>query len=417
MPLIGASAGSIFGGVVLDIVGRKKVILFTSLPFFAAWIMVAYAKSVEVLLSARFLAGVADGLAFCAVPMYLGEIADPRIRGLLGSSCSISWILGMLLINTIGSYISISITAIISSVVPVLLLVTFMWMPESPYFLIMKNQAEEAKRSLRIFKGVGDVDSEFERLSVAIKEQNTNTGKFLDLFTVRSNRKAVLIIMGMRAVQQCSGTMAITFYAQTIFKTAGDDISPTTASIIYFTVQLLMTSVSSIIVDKTGRRPLLIFSIIGAGLCLFIEGLYFFLRLDTSLKIERYSIIPVIALIAFVVVFGMGLQAIPILLLGELFPTNVKAFALGLADIYFNVIATIISKFFQIVKDHYGMHVPFLVFTACCAIGLVFIIFCIPETKGKTLEEIQMELRGQPKTIIPKPEEKLENFRKLPVDV
>ncbi|KAK5640546.1 hypothetical protein RI129_011357 [Pyrocoelia pectoralis] len=398
IPLLGATLGAIFSGFILDVIGRKKGVLMTSVPFFVSWLMVAYAKSVAVLLVARFIAGIADGAAFCAVPMYLGEIADVKIRGLLVSSCSLMWIFGMLLINIIGAYTSIKLAAIISSVFPAVLLVTFVWMPESPYYLIMKGRMDEARRSLRIFKRVHEVDGELGRLSAAVKEQSTNTGKFLDLFTVSSNRKAILIVMGMRAIQQCSGMLAITFYAQTIFKSASDDLSSSTATIIYFSVHLAVACISSLIMDRTGRRPLLIISTVGTAIALLLEGLYFYLKTDhPDLGISRYSFIPVAALISFIILFGIGLQTIPILLLGELFPTNVKAFALCVADIYFSIVATIVSKFFQAMKDNYGMHVPFFAFTVCCAVGLLFIIFCVPETKGKTLEQIQEEFKGKSK--------------------
>ncbi|XP_031356961.1 facilitated trehalose transporter Tret1-like [Photinus pyralis] len=393
-PLGGATLGAIFSWFILDVIGRKRGVLLTAAPFFASWLMVAYAKSVWVLLVARFIAGIGDGLAFCSVPMYLGEIADAKIRGLLGSSCSIMWIFGMLLINIIGAYTSIKVAALISSVFPVVLAATFVWMPESPYYLIMKGRVNEAKESLRIFKRSRIVEDELGRLFNAVQLQNTNTGKFLDLFTVGSNRRALLIVMGTRAIQQCSGALAFTFYANTIFKKASDEISSTTATIIYFSVQLIVASTASLVMDRTGRRPLLIVSVIGSGAALLLEGLYFYLKSDhPSLDVSRFSYIPVAALIGFVVLYGIGLQSIPILILGELFPTNVKAFALGLADIYFNVVATLVSKFFQAMKDHYGMHVPFFSFSVCCAAGLFFILFFVPETKGKTLEQIQDEFK------------------------
>lgn len=110
----------------------------------------AYAKSVVVLNVARIIAGAADGATFTAVPMYLGEIAGPSIRGLLGSSCSVTYIFGILLINCVGLYLSIPVTALISSVLPVFLLFTFIWMPESPYYLIMRGRLEDARRSLQV---------------------------------------------------------------------------------------------------------------------------------------------------------------------------------------------------------------------------------------------------------------------------
>lgn len=396
MPLIGAAIGSLITAATVDILGRKKTILLTSFPFFAAWIMVAYARSVVVLVVGRLLAGAADGATFTAVPIYLGEIAEPKIRGMLGSSCSATFIFGIFLINAMGSYLSITVTALLSSLVPIALLLTFMWMPESPYYLLIRGNIAAAKKSLQIFRGIKEVDIELNRIDTAVKEQMQNTGKFVDLFKVSSNRKALFIVLGLRAAQQFSGTMAITFYAKSIFSETGN-LSANTATMMYFSIQLCLCIISSIIVDKSGRRPLLIVSITGAAVCLLIEGIYFYIDKCTSVELSNFSFIQAFALIGFVIMFSLGMQTIPILMLCELFPTNVKAYALCLADIYFCIIASIVSKFFQYMKDNFGIYVPFFAFTICCTLGLVFIILCVPETKGKTLEDIQSELREQKK--------------------
>ncbi|XP_063914995.1 facilitated trehalose transporter Tret1-like isoform X2 [Zophobas morio] len=395
MPLIVALIGALLAASIVDILGRKRTIIATCLPFFAAWIMIAFSHSLPVLYVARFIAGVADGLAFTVVPMYIGEIADPKIRGLLGSGVSTSWIFGILLINVVGSYLSITTTALVSSVVPILALLTFIWMPESPYHHVMKGEFEEAKKSLQVLRGRDDVDNELSRVSKAVIAQTQNTGKFLDLFTTKSNRKAVYIIMVLRGAQQFSGATAITFYTQSIFKEAGEDISSELATIIYYTVQFLLNILCNSIVDKAGRRPLLILSLLGSALALFVEGTYFFIKTQTTIDVAPFSFLSVISLIGFVVFFSSGMQSIPILMLGELFPANVKAFALCLADIYFCVIATVVSKFFQIVKDSFGIYVPFYAFTGSCLLGLVFIVLFVPETKGKSLEEIQVFLGGK----------------------
>lgn len=395
MPCMGAVVGCFLAAYFVDKIGRKISMLTTSPLYFIAWIMVAYSNSVGVLHGARFLAGIADGIAFTCFPIYLGEIAHSSIRGLLGSSIPVTTIMGFLLINIIGSYFDITSAALLSSVVPIVHFVTFFFMPESPYYLLMKDREQDAKASLKIFRGSDDVDVELSRLRCAVKEDVDTSGSIWDLFTVKSNRKAVFIIMGIRAVQQCSGTTVITFYAKTIFQDAESSISSSTAAIIYFSIQLIVASVASVLVDKTGRRPLLISSIIGSGFALATEGFYIYLQNYSDIDMSNLHSIPIIALLVYVIVFNLGMGTIPLLLLGELFPTNVKAFALCLADIYFGVIVTVVSKFFQIMKDDFGMHVPFLAFTAFCVIGLVFIITSVPETKGKTLEEIQMYLRGE----------------------
>lgn len=395
MPLLGGVCGSLCGAAIVDVIGRKRTLLIGTIPAFVAWILVAYAKSLIILIVARLLAGISDGLIFTALPIYLGEISDPKIRGSLGSSVSVTWIFGIMLINAIGSYLGITLTALISSSLPVLCLVTFIWMPESPYFLLMKGNESEAQRSLRIFNGKDDVERDLAAMSQEVKEHNATNGRWLDLFLVPSNRKALYVMMGTRGFQQLAGVSAITFYAYSIFDTAGDLVSPSVASIIFFVIQVTMCLVCCLIVDRIGRRPLLIISITGSGIALLIKAIYFLIKDETDINVDDYSLIPIISMIAFIVIFSIGMQSIPILLLGELFPTDIKAFAVCFADIYFGVVATTVSKFFQLTKDNYGLYVPFFAFSAFCFIGLLFTIYMVPETNGKTLEEIQQHFRGE----------------------
>ncbi|KAF2884940.1 hypothetical protein ILUMI_21217 [Ignelater luminosus] len=263
-----------------------------------------------------------------------GEIADPNITGLLASVVFVAWILGILVTYVLGSYLSIADTALISLIIPMLLPLTLPFIPESSYYLLMKGKIKDARDILMVFKGTNNVEDKLNRLKEAVKDQNKNAGKYLDLFTVRSNRRALYIMMGSRGAQQFSGT----------------------------------------------------------GIALLTERVYFDIKNTTDIDVSRYSLIPVVALITCVLMFALGLQTIPVILLGEIFPTNVKAFAISFSDIYFAVI-TIVSKFFQVTKDNFGMHILVFAFAGCCVLGLLFVIFSLSETKGKTLEEIQEELK------------------------
>lgn len=392
VPLFGAILGSFFTAILVDIWGRKKLIIFSAIPFIFTWCFIAWASSPILMFIARFLAGLVDGLSFTAVPMYLGEIAAPKSRGLIASICPVCITLGILLINILGSYFTIKSTAYAGTVVPFLLLVTFIWMPESPYFLLMTGNVEEARRSLQVLRSSEDVLSELVRITKAVEEQNKS--KWTDLLTVKSNRKAVLVAFGLRGVQQLSGTTAIIFYCKKIFEESSDFISPTFATIIYFSVQLVLSAVASVVVDLSGRRPLLITSTTGTALALFINATYLYLKNCTDLDVSPINFVPIIALLGLVVVFSAGLQTIPLVLMGEVFPTNVKAVALCAADIYYSVIVAVISKLFHWTNNEFGLHVSFYGFSVCCLLGLVFILICVPETKGKTLEDIQAELRG-----------------------
>lgn len=395
-PLFGAILGSFITGLIVDYFGRKQIILFSAFPFLLSWLIIGWANSYIYLHVARFIDGVLDGMSFTAVPMYLGEIAEPKIRGMLASICPVLVVFGILLINVLGSFMTIDRAAYTASVVPVILFFTFFWMPESPYYLIMKGRVKEARKNLQILRGDQDVSAELERISNAVKEQNSkDSGKYIDLFTVKSNRKALIIAWGLRTSQHLSGAVALNFYCTTIFQESSDFITPEYASIIFFSIQLLLSAVSSFIVDFSGRRPLLIFSIIGTGLSLVVNGTYLHLKNSTDVDTSSFNFLQVLSLCGYVVVYSVGLQTIPMLMMGELFPTNVKGFALGMTDIYISVLAAIVSKFFHWTNESYGMEVPFYTFAGCCIFGLLFVIFFVPETKGKTLEDIQKELKGE----------------------
>lgn len=391
--LPGTMCGSIFAGFAVDCIGRKLVTQISSVLFILSWITMAYAKTVPALIAGRVLGGISDGLAFCTFPMYLGEISNPEYRGHLGSAVTIDFNLGILLINVIGSYSDLVTTAWIATLLPLLSLLTFSWMPESPYYLIMKGKHEKAKRSLHIFSGNSDVDLELSKLIRTVQEENACKGSHFELFTIKSNRKALYIIMGVRFAQQFSGIIAIMFYVQIIFREVGN-CTPEVASIIYFSLQVLFSSIFSCIADKIDRLVFLTISLVGCFISLLIQGAYFYAKNITDVDVEHLKFLPALSLLLFVISYAIGIQTIPVILLSELFPTNVKAFALSISDVYFAFVATIAAKFFQITKDEYGLHVPFFTFAACCAIGLLFILLYVPETKGKSLEQIQEQLKG-----------------------
>ncbi|XP_074032847.1 facilitated trehalose transporter Tret1 [Leptinotarsa decemlineata] len=394
-PLVGAIFGAFVTALIVDRFGRKRLIIFSSLPFVTSWLLIGFADSSTLMFVGRVLAGAADGLSFTAVPMYLGEIADPKIRGLLASLCPVCIVFGILLINIFGAYLALDTVAYIGTIFPILLLVTFSWMPESPYYLLMHDRTAEARKSLQTFRGVEEVTEELTRISGAIQEQADNRGSVFDLVTVKGNRKGLFTTLGLRGIQQLSGTTAIIFYCKTIFKEAEGFISSSLATIIYFSVQLFLSALTSFVVDISGRRPLLIVSTTGTALTLLLNGVFLYLKNCTEVDTSSFDFVPLVALLCFVVVFSVGLQTIPLLVMGEIYPTSVKAIALCFMDIFYSVIVILISKFFHWSNDTYGMHVPFFTFSCCCLLGLVFIVFYVPETKGKTLEDIQAELRGQ----------------------
>lgn len=196
MPLIGKMFGSLINGVMNDVIGRKNTVAFSSFNVIAAWLTIGLATTPSVMLVGRFVGGISEGLSFNAVPMYLGEIASPNVRGLLASLCPVSRVFGILLIYILGAYLPLHVVAFASITIPVIYLVTFIRIPESPYYYLIRGDVTEAVRSLQKLRGQEDVIEELARISSAVKEQNEVRRNLLDVFKVKSNRKGFLICCG-----------------------------------------------------------------------------------------------------------------------------------------------------------------------------------------------------------------------------
>lgn len=398
MSLLGAPFGALYIVLIVDRVGRKLSTLTLSPVIFLSFLMIAYGRSIAVILTARFMLASVEGGLYTVLPMYIGEIAEPRIRGFLASMLTVAAIFGTFFINVIGPYTSIYTSSWICAGVPLVHIITFMRMPESPYYLIKKGRFNDARSCLKQLRGEDDVEGEMETLCETVKRQESNKRvRPIDLFSVKSNRRAITIFIILCTTNKCSGKTPLLFYTTLIFRSAEGCVDPTLSVIIYCLVELFSTLVALSVVDKFGRRPLFLFSATGCALSLLAQGSYLYFNEFSFAFVEYLRWLPITALISYNIIFSLGLAYGPVLLLGELFPTNIKAVALSTSDTFGIIMGTVVSQFFYVTMDHIGMFFPFLSFSICCSVGVVFIYFFVPETKGKTLEEIQLEFLNENK--------------------
>lgn len=390
---IGDFLGAPLAAWFADIIGRKYGILITALPTFLAWMILAFANSTLKFCIGRFISGIGEGIFFIVYPMYVGEVTEPKIRGVLGCTLSVSLIIGTLAINSFAPFLSIRDSALVSSVFPIILVVLFYWMPESPCYLLMKGKSEEAAKSLYFLRRC-NTEKEIETLKSDVERQMSERGIYKDLFCIDSNRKALLIMIGIRSVQQLSGISAWGLFTQTIFIQAGGNISPIVSTLIYLMTQLILTILGSFLVDKYGRRPLLILSCLGSGIALTIGGIYFYLKEMTEIDITPISWVPILVMVSFIIVFGVGMGTVPSLMLGELFSASIKGKALCIMCIYNSAMVSTTSMIFSFLSETFGMFAAFFVFGGLCFINIVFCYYFVPETKGKSLEDIQQYLKG-----------------------
>lgn len=391
---LGNFCGSPISAFLVETIGRKYSIILIALPQLISLTLIYFSYvDLSYLYVARFFGGLSEGATFTIMAMYIGEIAEPHIRGTLGSFLSLTLRVGMLLINIIGSFMTMEEAALVCLVFPISFLMTFIWMPESPYYLLMKKRYKSAELSLQYLRQTDDVQEELIKMNSDVQRQLSETGTFMDLLRINSNRRACIVILGLRTIQQFSGITAFTLYTQLLFKDAVEDLKPSTAAIIFSSIQLVLTLISSFIVDKIGRKPLLMFSCLSCCVILAIEAIYFTLKDYHLADLNGAKWIPMTGLILFIILFSIGLGSIVNLMLGELFSASVKAKALCIVNMYFALCYSASTKFFQLMVDWQGLAIPFYVFATCSGLGAIFVYYCVPETKGKTLEEIQQNLK------------------------
>lgn len=256
----------------------------------------------------------------------------------------------------------------------------------------MKGQVEKAKKSLHFLRRC-DISHDLILLEKDVKRQMSETGTLKDILFIKSNRKALLIMGCIRTMQQISGVSAWGIFTQTVFLKANTNMSYVVSSIIYLAMQIFMTLIGSFLVDKYGRKPLLISSSFLCGITLNIGGIYFYFKEETSYDLSALNWAPIVIMLTYVVVFGYGLGTVPSLMLGEMFSASIKSKGLCIMCIYFACLIAVTVKLFHFISE-LGMYWPFFVFGVCCFLNVIMAIWFVPETKGKTLEDIQQYLKG-----------------------
>lgn len=362
-----------------------------AIPLIASWILIGVAESLAVIYVSRVLSGLAYGLSYSVLPMYLGEIASDPIRGSISTLLTVMAKFGILYAYAIAPYTSVRLMAWLAIIPPAVFVGTFIFLPESPYYLLGKNEQENAKKSLSRLRQRNDVDEELEKMSVAVKKSQENKGTFHELFFNKGNRMSLIIILGLAVAQQLCGSQAVIAYSETIFDKVGSTLGGSESTIILGVVQLVSSAVSASIVDIVGRRPLLLLSVIGAAICNTIVGLYFFLeRMD--IDVTGIAWLPMLAIMVFIVAYTIGMATVTFAILAEIFPKNLKSVAGPAFTITGGAFSFIVAKLFQIVSDDLGSDYTFWGFALFTYLFIPFVWFLIPETKGKPLDVILEEI-------------------------
>jgi sugar porter (SP) family MFS transporter len=377
--LLGGIAGALLSGPMADKWGRKLLLLINAAFFIIGSILLATAKTYVMFLIARFISGFGVGLASVLVPIYLAEVAPPHYRG--------RFVCLYQMMITIGIVVAYGVNALfahsegwrfvlgLSFIPAVLQLITVILIPESPSWLIEKRHLKRAAQAFSKLRRDVEWKKHISEIESTVKAQEK---RGLDKHVIY----VVLIGLGLSIFQQITGINTIIFYAPTIFKTSSavSAESALISTLIVGIANCLATLVAIWLVDKVGRRILLLIGVFGMMLSLIALGL--------SSKIEGGQQIALISTIAYVIGFAISLGPVTWVVLSEIFPLHIRGMAMGLA-LFFNWLFNyIVSLTFLLLIESWGLSWTFLFYALICIGCFAFIYFLIPETKGKSLEEI-----------------------------
>ncbi|XP_046650285.1 solute carrier family 2, facilitated glucose transporter member 8-like [Daphnia pulicaria] len=398
---LGALLGALTGGFLMDTFGRKMVLIFLSLPFVLGWLLIAVAVHPSMLYIGRILGGAAGGIASVVAPSYVSEISIPSMRGLLGFSFQLMVVLGILVVSLFGLGLDWRYISAIEAVFPVILLLSMIYIPESPYYLTKKAKSTEARNSLKWLRGPEyDMEPELSQMETRVRIELAQRSRFSDLWSGWA-WKSVLVAIGLMVFQQLSGINAALFNAVAIFESAGSELDTLVAAVLLNVDQVLFCFISSLLVERLGRRTLFLMSEIGMCISMFALGAFFFVKeeciktlestpgSDCEQQVTALGWLPLTSLILFIATFAIGAGPMPWLMVSEILPAKVKAPGSSAAAFTNWFLAFIVTLTFVDIQNAIGSSGAFWMFGCFCILGILFTIFLLPETKGKSPEQIQ----------------------------
>lgn len=391
---IGAIVGAVPLGYLANIIGRKKVIIFLAPIFVLGYLLLAFANSYWMLLLGRFLLGAVTG-AYCVVaPMYTGEIAEPAIRGVLGSFFQLLITAGILFIYALNALdVPLLWVNIVSAIIPAIMAGLMLFFPDSPRWHLSKNHVSEAQSALEFFRGTHNVNDEMDSIKQSLQEDALAKLPFVQSFSTPAAKKGMILALSVMLFQQFSGINAVIFYASKIFEDAHVKLEPSQSTVIVGVCQIIATYVSTLIIDKLGRKPLLILSGAVMAISGAVLGLYFYLQQKTTVTADvDISWLPILCMVVFIVVFSLGYGPIPWLYMGEVFSSQIKETGMAIATVVNWLSVFIVTKFYGDLQESIGGYGAFWVFSGISVLGCFFTFFFVLETKGKTFVQIQREL-------------------------
>ncbi len=391
--IVGCLIGAFTIGPISDKIGRRTALIISAVLFTISALGSGAAQSSIHLMIARLIGGIAVGAISVVVPTYISEITPPAIRGTMGTMNQLGIVIGILIAYVIDySVVEVQdgwrymLYSPIIFAVPFLLLMIISF-PESPRWSVMKGDLISARKVLSRIVDIAEAENELNEIQNSLKMSNTNTTRVTlsDLF--KGNMGKVLVIgILLAAFQQITGINAIIAYAPTIFEKTG--VGGDTAllqSILVGIINFIFTLIAVWLIDKVGRKQLLLWG--AAGMILFLSYITFSFYIGDVNGLGVF-----ISILGFIAFFAASFAPVMWVVTSEIYPNKIRGLAMSLSTAISWVCTLLVVQFFPFMLGGMGGSFTFGFFLVFSVLAFVFTLIRIPETKGKSLEQIQKEL-------------------------
>jgi sugar porter (SP) family MFS transporter len=388
--LIGAAIGALGAGRIADRIGRRPTVLGTAALFVVGVLLAAVSPSYGVLVAARVVIGLAVGSASMVVPLYIGEIVPPRVRGALVSFNQLAITTGILVSYLIdyglASTANWRLMFGLAAIPAILMFVGMLFQHESPHWLAAQGREDEARQVLRRVRDEGDIEAEIAE----VRDVSARRSSLREL-TNPALRHVVVIGVMLAIFQQITGINTIIYYAPTLLSSAGlGNSAALLANVVNGAVNVLMTIVAIRLLDRTGRRPLLLGGTTGMAIGMIVVALTF--AIGGSHLHGSTAYIAIGGLLLYTGSFAIGLGPVFWLLISEIYPVRIRGQAMSVATMANWGANFVVTISFLTLLSAIGNAGTFFLFAGLSVVALAYFQRQVPETKNRSLQEIERDL-------------------------
>ncbi|GAB2805292.1 sugar porter family MFS transporter [Actinoallomurus bryophytorum] len=388
--LVGAVVGALAGGRLADLISRRWTLLISGIVYVAAALAAAFAQSSGQLVAARMVLGLAVGAASAVVPLYIAEHTPPKIRGGTVSYNQLMVTVGILVaylidfaLRNVGSNWRWMLG--IGALPGVFLVIGMLFVPYSPRWLMQKGRRDEAREVLRRTRRGEDVEEELSEIESVLAEERSSGLRAL----LRPSLRPMLVIgIGLAVIQQVVGVNTVVYFSPTILTYTGLHANDAIAQALSVGItNVVFTIIAVLLLDLVGRRALLIAGTIGLTVALLTLAAFF--AFDWK---DSAPWVALVALVLFIASFAIGLGPGFWLMISEIFPLGVRGSAMAVCSVFNWGANFFVSYYFLQLVDGIGKAWTFSLYAVMGVVGIVFFLTKVPETKNRTLEEIERDL-------------------------